>query len=102
MPKDITESLPLSSDFLVVAEWLACYPDLIISNDAEVSGSLTEKAISHWGIQLGMNFEADRSESLIIHVFPFSSDKNQGGVAIQTTDSEIHIGWKGAAEMILD
>ena len=49
-----------------------------------------------------MSFEAVRSESLIIHVFPFSSDKKPSGVAIRTTDSEIHIGWKGAAEMILD
>ncbi|KAJ1433430.1 P-type ATPase [Sesbania bispinosa] len=70
-------------------------------NGVEVSGSPTEKAILQWGIQLGMDFEAARSESSIIHVFPFNSDKKRGGVAIQTTDSEIHIHWKGAAEIVL-
>ncbi|KAK7388158.1 hypothetical protein VNO78_22965 [Psophocarpus tetragonolobus] len=70
-------------------------------NDVEISGSPTEKAILQWGIQLGMNFEAARSESSVIHVFPFNSDKKRGGVAIQTSDSEIHIHWKGAAEIVL-
>jgi Ca2+-transporting ATPase len=31
-----------------------------------------------------MNFATDRSESSIIHVFPFNSEKKRGGVAIQT------------------
>ncbi|XP_027333647.1 calcium-transporting ATPase 10, plasma membrane-type-like isoform X1 [Abrus precatorius] len=70
-------------------------------NDVEVSGSPTERAILEWGIKLGMNFEAARSESSIIHVFPFNSDKKRGGVALQTPDSEIHIHWKGAAEIVL-
>ncbi|KAF7837972.1 calcium-transporting ATPase 8, plasma membrane-type [Senna tora] len=69
--------------------------------DIEVSGSPTEKAILHWGIKLGMNFEAVRSESSIIHVFPFNSDKKRGGVAVQTPDSQVHIHWKGAAEIVL-
>ncbi|XP_061361514.1 calcium-transporting ATPase 8, plasma membrane-type-like [Gastrolobium bilobum] len=67
----------------------------------EFSGSPTEKAILRWGIQLGMSFEDARSESSIIHVFPFNSDKKRGGVAIQTADSEIHLHWKGAAEIVL-
>ncbi|TKY72778.1 Calcium-transporting ATPase 8 [Spatholobus suberectus] len=71
------------------------------ANDVEVSGSPTEKAILLWGIQLGMNFTAARSESSIIHVFPFNSEKKRGGVAIQTADSDIHIHWKGAAEIVL-
>ncbi|ESW10749.1 hypothetical protein PHAVU_009G234600 [Phaseolus vulgaris] len=71
------------------------------ANDVEVSGSPTEKAILHWGIQLGMNFTAARSESSIIHVFPFNSEKKRGGVALQTADSNIHIHWKGAAEIVL-
>lgn len=46
-------------------------------------------------LQLGMNFEALRSESAILHVFPFSSDKKRGGVAGQrvisyAVSSEIH------------
>ncbi|XP_029154639.1 calcium-transporting ATPase 10, plasma membrane-type isoform X2 [Arachis hypogaea] len=71
------------------------------SNNVEVSGSPTEKAILHWAVQLGMNFKAARAESSIIHVFPFNSDKKRGGVAVQTTESEIHIHWKGAAEIVL-
>lgn len=70
--------------------------------DVEVSGSPTEKAILNWGIQLGMNFEAVRSESSIIHVFPFNSLKKRGGVAVQLPDSEVHLHWKGAAEIVLD
>ncbi|KAK2395507.1 calcium-transporting ATPase 8, plasma membrane-type [Trifolium repens] len=59
------------------------------ANDVEVSGSPTEKAILHWGIKVGMNFATDRSESSIIHVFPFNSEKKRGGVAVQTTDSDL-------------
>ncbi|KAI4344481.1 hypothetical protein L6164_011702 [Bauhinia variegata] len=71
------------------------------SNDVEVSGSPTEKAILSWAIKLGMNFEVVRSESSIIHVFPFNSEKKRGGVAVQTLDSQVHIHWKGAAEIVL-
>ncbi|KAJ1439835.1 P-type ATPase [Sesbania bispinosa] len=52
-------------------------------------------------VELGMNFAAARSESSIIHVFPFNSEKKRGGVAIQTADSDVHIHWKGAAEIVL-
>ncbi|KAF4403568.1 hypothetical protein G4B88_002421, partial [Cannabis sativa] len=69
--------------------------------EVEVSGSPTEKAILSWGIQLGMNFEAVRSESTIIHVFPFSSEKKRGGVAVKLPDSQVHVHWKGAAEIVL-
>ncbi|KAL5769137.1 hypothetical protein ACOSP7_015695 [Xanthoceras sorbifolium] len=69
--------------------------------DVEVSGSPTEKAILNWGLQLGMNFEAVRSESSIIHVYPFNSLKKRGGVAVQLPNSEVHIHWKGAAEIVL-
>lgn len=34
-------------------------------------------------IQIGMNFEAVRSESSIIHAFPFNSEKKRGGVAVK-------------------
>ncbi|XP_056166527.1 calcium-transporting ATPase 10, plasma membrane-type-like isoform X1 [Syzygium oleosum] len=69
--------------------------------DVEVSGSPTEKAILHWGLKLGMNFEAIRMESSIIHVFPFNSEKKRGGVALKLTNSEVHVHWKGAAEIVL-
>ncbi|CAK7323699.1 unnamed protein product [Dovyalis caffra] len=66
----------------------------------EISGSPTEKAILSWA--LGMKFDVLRSESKILHVFPFNSEKKRGGVAVQTSDSKVHIYWKGAAEMVLD
>ncbi|XP_024019921.1 calcium-transporting ATPase 10, plasma membrane-type isoform X1 [Morus notabilis] len=69
--------------------------------EIEVSGSPTEKAIISWGIQIGMNFEAARSESSILHVFPFNSEKKRGGVAVKLPDSQVHVHWKGAAEMVL-
>ncbi|CAL5184581.1 unnamed protein product [Lathyrus oleraceus] len=70
------------------------------ANEVEVSGSPTEKAILHWALKVGMNFVNARSESSILHVFPFNSEKKRGGVAIQTADS-VHIHWKGAAEIVL-
>ncbi|GMH16066.1 hypothetical protein Nepgr_017907 [Nepenthes gracilis] len=69
--------------------------------NVEVSGSPTEKAILSWGIKLGLKFEAVRSEAIVLHVAPFNSDKKRGGVALQLTNSDVHIHWKGAAEMVL-
>ncbi|KAG9134731.1 hypothetical protein Leryth_001040 [Lithospermum erythrorhizon] len=68
---------------------------------AEVSGSPTEKAILQWGINLGMNFDAVRKDASIIHAFPFNSEKKRGGVAVKSPDSDVHIHWKGAAEIVL-
>ncbi|WZZ21438.1 hypothetical protein YC2023_122825 [Brassica napus] len=67
--------------------------------DLEFSGSPTEKAILGWG--LGMNFETARSQSSILHAFPFSSEKKRGGVAVKTADGEVRIHWKGASEIVL-
>ncbi|KAK4414844.1 Calcium-transporting ATPase 8, plasma membrane-type [Sesamum alatum] len=67
----------------------------------EVSGSPTEKAILQWGVNLGMDFSAARSESEIIHAFPFNSEKKRGGVAVKLSNSEIRVHWKGAAEIVL-
>ncbi|XP_058000286.1 calcium-transporting ATPase 8, plasma membrane-type [Hevea brasiliensis] len=69
--------------------------------DVEVSGSPTEMAILIWGVKLGMNFATVRSESTVIHVFPFNSEKKRGGAALRLPDSQVHIHWKGAAEIIL-
>ncbi|XP_059637463.1 calcium-transporting ATPase 10, plasma membrane-type-like isoform X2 [Cornus florida] len=69
--------------------------------DVDISGSPTEKAILQWGVNLGMNFDAVRSESSIVHVFPFNSEKKRVGVALKLPDSEVHIHWKGAAEIVL-
>ncbi|XP_039834904.1 calcium-transporting ATPase 5, plasma membrane-type-like isoform X5 [Panicum virgatum] len=68
---------------------------------AEVTGSPTEKAILSWGLMIGMDFKDVRSKSSIIHVHPFNSEKKRGGVALQVSDTEVHIHWKGAAEILL-
>ena len=34
-------------------------------------------------LQLGMNFDIARSESMILQVFPFHSGKKRGGVAVK-------------------
>ncbi|XP_017258402.1 calcium-transporting ATPase 9, plasma membrane-type isoform X3 [Daucus carota subsp. sativus] len=68
----------------------------------EVSGSPTEKAILQWGVKSGMKFDDVKSECTLLHVSPFNSTKKRGGVALQRqTDSQVHIHWKGAAEMVL-
>ncbi|KAK7325335.1 hypothetical protein VNO77_29497 [Canavalia gladiata] len=69
--------------------------------EVEVSGSPTEKAILSWAVKLGMNFDLIRSNSTILHVFPFNSEKKRGGVALKLVDSAVHIHWKGAAEIVL-
>ncbi|KAL9255116.1 Calcium-transporting ATPase 9, plasma membrane-type-like protein, partial [Drosera capensis] len=67
--------------------------------NVEVSGSPTEKAILSWGVKLGMKFDAVRSEAIVLHVSPFNSEKKRGGVALQLSNADVHIHWKGAAEM---
>uniref|UniRef100_A0A7N0RGP8 Calcium-transporting ATPase n=1 Tax=Kalanchoe fedtschenkoi TaxID=63787 RepID=A0A7N0RGP8_KALFE len=69
--------------------------------EKEVSGSPTEKAILSWAVKLGMDFEGIRSETKLLHVFPFNSEKKRGGVALKRKDGQVHIHWKGAAEMVL-
>ncbi|KAL2578332.1 hypothetical protein AAZV13_15G001100 [Glycine max] len=69
--------------------------------EVEVSGSPTEKAILSWAVKLGMNFDLIRSNSTILHVFPFNSEKKRGGLALKLPDSAVHIHWKGAAEIVL-
>ncbi|KAI3930346.1 hypothetical protein MKW92_019166 [Papaver armeniacum] len=71
------------------------------SGEVEISGSPTEKAILSWGVKLGMNFEELRSQCKLLHVFPFNSEKKRGGLAVQLPDSQVHIHWKGAAEIVL-
>ncbi|MCO5602780.1 hypothetical protein L7F22_056918 [Adiantum nelumboides] len=67
----------------------------------EVVGSPTEKALLCWGLKAGMNFQAARSESCIVHVETFNSTKKRAGVAVETSDKQLVIHWKGAAEIIL-
>ncbi|KAK3156146.1 hypothetical protein QOZ80_2AG0103440 [Eleusine coracana subsp. coracana] len=67
----------------------------------EVTGSPTEKAILFWGVELHMNFTEERSKSTILHVSPFNSEKKRAGVAVLAGDSNVHVHWKGAAEIVL-
>ncbi|XP_029118614.1 calcium-transporting ATPase 5, plasma membrane-type isoform X2 [Elaeis guineensis] len=67
----------------------------------EVTGSPTEKAILSWAVKLGMKFDDARSKSSILHVFPFNSEKKRGAVAVHVGGSEVHVHWKGAAEIVL-
>ncbi|KAL0915702.1 hypothetical protein M5K25_016140 [Dendrobium thyrsiflorum] len=67
----------------------------------EVTGSPTEKAILSWAVKLGMKFDDTRSKTSILNVFPFNSEKKRGGVAVHVAGSEIHVHWKGAAEIVL-
>ncbi|XP_044486506.1 calcium-transporting ATPase 9, plasma membrane-type isoform X3 [Mangifera indica] len=70
--------------------------------EVEVTGSPTEKAILAWAVkQLGMKFDVARSETTVLQVLPFNSEKKRGGVALKRKDSEVHIHWKGAAEIVL-
>lgn len=48
-----------------------------------------------------MKFAVERSKSAIIHVSPFNSEKKRGGVAVTGRDSDVHVHWKGAAEIVL-
>ncbi|CAL4971071.1 unnamed protein product [Urochloa decumbens] len=67
----------------------------------EITGSPTEKAILAWGLELRMKFVEERSRSAIIHVSPFNSEKKRAGVAVAVRDSDVHVHWKGAAEIVL-
>ncbi|KAL4632299.1 hypothetical protein ACB092_04G039600 [Castanea dentata] len=71
------------------------------TGDIEVFGSPTEKAILYWGKKLGMKFETIKSESPVIRVFPFNSETKRGGIAVQVSESQVHVHWKGATETVL-
>ncbi|XP_072981011.1 calcium-transporting ATPase 5, plasma membrane-type-like isoform X1 [Typha angustifolia] len=67
----------------------------------EITGPPTEKAILSWGVKMGIDFHDVRSKSSILHAIPFNSEKKRGGVAVQLPDRNVHIHWKGAAELVL-
>uniref|UniRef100_A0A2N9GHU0 Uncharacterized protein n=1 Tax=Fagus sylvatica TaxID=28930 RepID=A0A2N9GHU0_FAGSY len=75
--------------------------NVLEDGDIEVFGSPTEKAILYWGWELGMNLEAINSESSVIRVLPFNSEKKRGGIAVKLPDSQVHVHWKGATEIVL-
>ncbi|KAL6292501.1 hypothetical protein ACE6H2_000643 [Prunus campanulata] len=71
------------------------------SGGVDVSGSAIEKAILRWGIKLGMNFEDIRSQSSVLNVVPFNSEKKRGAVALRLPDSQVRVHWKGVPERLL-
>ncbi|KAK9697194.1 hypothetical protein RND81_08G020600 [Saponaria officinalis] len=103
-PNDVSRLSPTLSSLLIEGIAQNTTGSVFTSEgggEVEVSGSPTEKAILSWALKLGMNFEVKRSESTIIHAFPFNSEKKRGGVAVKTPSSEVHVHWKGAAEIVL-
>ncbi|KAK3142086.1 hypothetical protein QOZ80_4BG0342040 [Eleusine coracana subsp. coracana] len=70
--------------------------------EPEVTGSSTEKALMSWELKLGIKLNKSRPKSSILHVVPFNSQEKRGGIAVQMNGAEVHIHWKGAAEIILD
>ncbi|KAI3760125.1 hypothetical protein L1987_50515 [Smallanthus sonchifolius] len=69
----------------------------------EYSGSPTEKAILSWAVEdLEMDMEKLKQSSTVLHVETFNSKKKRSGVSVRrTNDKNIHVHWKGAAEMVL-
>jgi len=104
-PPDSSESLPSVVQSLLVEGISQNTTGSVFmpkgGGEMEVTGSPTEKAILSWALKLGMNFEDERSKSSVLHVFTFNSEKKRGAVALKTSDTEVHIHWKGAAEIIL-
>ncbi|XP_050289146.1 calcium-transporting ATPase 9, plasma membrane-type-like isoform X2 [Quercus robur] len=103
-PDESSQLHPVVSSLLIEGIAQNTTGNVFLSKDGvgvEASGSPTEKAILSWAVKLGMNFDLARSESMILQVFPFNSEKKRGGVAVKLNDSEVHIHWKGAAEIVL-
>lgn len=68
---------------------------------AELSGSPTEKALLFWGLNLGMAFQDARAETAVLKVETFNSSKKRAGVAVRGAEGKVLVHWKGAAEIIL-
>ncbi|KAM0847840.1 hypothetical protein ACQ4PT_054756 [Festuca glaucescens] len=90
-----------SGTFLFCLFFACTFLHTVDGGSAEVTGSPTEKAILSWGLKIGMDFNDMRSRSSVLRVLPFNSVKKCGGVAVQVSDDNVHIHWKGAAELVL-
>ncbi|KAJ3693453.1 hypothetical protein LUZ60_008933 [Juncus effusus] len=103
-PNNSSEISPIANSLLIEGIAQNTSGSVFESEDGkeiEVTGSPTEKAILSWGMELGMKFNEIRAKSSILQVFPFNSEKKRGGVAVHVKDSEVHLHWKGAAEIVL-
>ncbi|XP_010696566.1 putative calcium-transporting ATPase 13, plasma membrane-type [Beta vulgaris subsp. vulgaris] len=74
------------------------------SSDYEFSGSPTEKALLSWAVsELNMDMQKLNQVCTILHVEAFNSQKKRSGVLIKRKEgNNVHVHWKGAAEMILE
>eukprot|EP00850_Spirogloea_muscicola_P005399 SM000024S07861 [mRNA] locus=s24:999933:1009593:+ [translate_table: standard] len=70
--------------------------------EPEITASPTEAAVLKWGVQLGMDFEAERAQTTLLAVESFNSAKKRAGVAVRLPNGEVRLHWKGAAEIVLD
>ncbi|MCO5560036.1 hypothetical protein L7F22_013642 [Adiantum nelumboides] len=70
--------------------------------EPEVTGSPTEKAVLTWGLKVGMDLQSVKSLSTVLHVETFNSTKKRAGVAVRVASTnQVHVHWKGAAEIVL-
>ncbi|XP_061993798.1 calcium-transporting ATPase 10, plasma membrane-type-like [Rosa rugosa] len=101
---DSTSNLsPILSSLLIegIAQNTSGNLSVLGSGDVQASGSPIDRAILHWGVKLGMNFDDITSQSPVMQVLPFSSEKKRGGVALNLTHGRVHVHWKGEAEGVL-
>eukprot|EP00850_Spirogloea_muscicola_P001670 SM000006S19435 [mRNA] locus=s6:775314:785100:+ [translate_table: standard] len=70
--------------------------------EPEITASPTETAVLKWGVQLGMDFDAERAQTTLLAVESFNSAKKRAGVAVRLPNGEVCLHWKGAAEIVLD
>ncbi|KAG2691984.1 hypothetical protein I3760_08G032000 [Carya illinoinensis] len=99
----VGDVVPLNIGDQVPADGVLISGHSLAVDESSMTGEskIVKKAILSWGLKLGMSFEAIRSESSVIQVFPFNSEKKRGGVALKLPDGQVHIHWKGAAEIVL-
>ncbi|CAM6087388.1 unnamed protein product [Calypogeia fissa] len=70
--------------------------------EIEISGSPTQSAALAWGVSIGMNFDKIKSNTAVIHIETYNSEKKRAGVVSKHADGSYKTHWKGAAvEMIL-
>lgn len=77
--------------------------EVVISKEGkhEILGTPTESALLEFGFSLGANFVVERSESRIIKIEPFNSERKRMTVVVMLPDGKRRAYCKGASEIIL-
>ena len=67
LPEGITKLLPLLLDFLLFAEWLACYPYLITGNDVEENHTTLRSKFWNYldGVRMKKNWDSYEGSSIM-------------------------------------